>query len=461
MTVADAYDLIVLGGGTGGYAAALRAASLGKNVSLVERDKVGGTCLHYGCIPTKALLHSAEVMDTVRDAEAFGVRAGEPSYDWDGVQAHKTKVVTKMHKGLEGLLKHRKVDVISGDGSLKSRTSLSVGGRELSAKNIVVATGSVPKMLPGLERGPRVWTSEEALVNGVPRSAIVLGAGSVGVEFASIWASFGATVTVVEMLPTLVPLEDADLGKELAKAFKKRGITGLTGAKLEGAKVTDDAVTATISVDGKTETVEAEVLLVAVGRGPVTEGAGLDAAGVTIGDRGFVQVDTETLETSASGVYAVGDVINTPALAHMAFAEGMFVAERLAGASPLPINYDAVPRATYSAPEVGAVGLTEAQARERGADVVTQKVSFSAIGKASILGDPTGFCKIVADKGGEILGVHFIGPRVTELIAEAMLAVGWEAMPEEVAALIHPHPTLSESFGEASLALAGRALHTA
>ena len=459
--MADAYDLIVLGGGTGGYSAALRAASLEMKVALIERDKVGGTCLHYGCIPTKALLHSAEVFDTIRGATDFGISAGEPSFDWTGVQGYKDKVVTKMHKGLEGLLKHRKVDVISGDGSLTSPTGVTVEGREFTAKNVVVATGSVPKLLPGLERGPRVWTSDEALVNGVPKSAIVLGGGAIGVEFASLWASFGAKVTVVEMLPTLVPLEDADLGKELAKAFKKRGVTCLTGAKFEDAEITDDGVTATVSTNGSSEQLEAEILLVAIGRGPVTEGAGLDAANVKIGERGFVQVDETTLQTSQDGVYAVGDVIATPALAHMAFAEGIFVAERLAAKNPMPINYDAVPRATYCVPEVGAVGLTEAEARERGADVVTQKVNFSGIGKAAILGDQSGFCKVVADKGGEILGVHFIGPRVTELIAEAMLAVGWEAMPEEVAALIHPHPTLSESFGEAALALAGRALHTA
>jgi dihydrolipoamide dehydrogenase len=457
--VADPFDLVVLGAGTGGYAAALRAASLGLSAALIERDKVGGTCLHSGCIPTKALLHSADVLDTVRGAGAFGITAGDPAFDWDDVQGHKKAVVAKMHKGLEGLIKHRTIETISGTGTLTSPNTITVEGREVRANAIVVATGSTPKRLPGVE-GDRVITSDEALGAGVPKSAVILGAGSVGVEFASIWRSFGAEVTVVEMLPTLIPLEDADLGKELAKAFKKRGIVSMTGTKMEDAKVTDDGVTVTVSANGRSETIEAEILMVAVGRAPVTEGAGLDAAGVTTDERGFVKVD-EMLRSEAPGIWAVGDVINTPALAHVAFAEGMFVAEQLAGQDPTPINYDAIPRATYCAPEVGAVGLTEAQARERGHKVRTQKVNLAAIGKAAILGETSGFCKLVAAEDGELLGAHFIGARVTELIAEAMLAVGWEAMPEEVAALIHPHPSLSEVFGEAALALSGRALHTA
>lgn len=455
--MADAIDLIVLGGGTGGYAAAIRAATLGKKVVLIERDQLGGTCLHRGCIPTKALLHSAEVFDEIRESEKFGIKA-EASFDWAGVQGFKGSVVEAMHKGLAGLLKQRKIEVISGTGTITSPTTVTVDGRELTAPNIVIATGSVPKMIPGMEPGARVITSDEALSAGVPKSAIVLGGGAIGVEFASVWASFGAQVTVVEMLPTLVPLEDADLGKELAKAFRKRGITSMTGAKLDEAKVTDHGVTAQITTNGKTETVEAEVLLVAVGRGPVTAGAGLETIGVALDQRGYVTVDAN-LQTNVPGVYAVGDCIATPALAHVAFAEGMYVAEYLAGEKPLAINYDAVPRATYCTPEVAAVGLTEAQARERGHDVVTNKVALGHIGKAVILGT-SGFCKLVAAKDGALLGAHFIGARVTELVAEAMLAVGWEAMPSEIAQFIHPHPTLTEAFGEAALALAGRPLHT-
>ncbi len=300
--MADQFDLVVLGGGTGGYSAALRAAELGMSVALVERGKVGGTCLHQGCIPTKALLHAAEVYDSARDGERFGIKAADVTYDWDGVQTYKGGVVDRMYKGLQGLLKHRKVEVISSTGELHSPTTISAGGRELSAKNIVVATGSKPKMIPGLEPGERIITSDEALVlDRVPKSAIVLGAGSVGVEFASVWASFGAEVTVVEMLPGLVPLEDADLGKELMRAFKKRKIRALVGAKLEEAQAGEKSVTATVTVDGKSETLEAELLLVAVGRGPVIEGAGLDAAGVKT-DRGFVTV-TGACETSQSGDY--------------------------------------------------------------------------------------------------------------------------------------------------------------
>jgi len=456
--VADDFDLIVLGAGTGVFSAAIWGAGLGCTLALASRALVGGTCLHRGCIPTKALLHSAEVFDTIGDADTFGIGAEGRSFDWPAVQTYKDKVVTKMFKGLEALIRHQKIEVVRGTGILKSPTSVSADGRDLTAKNVVVATGSEPKLIPGLSRGPRVLTSDEALVDGVPKSAIVLGAGSVGVEFASIWASFGAAVTVVEMLPTMVPLEDADLGKELAKQFGRRGIKCLVGAKLEDAAVSDDGVRATVSVDGKTETIDADVLLVAVGRGPVTHGGGLKEAGITLDRRGFVQIDGK-LQTSVPGVYAIGDCINTPGLAHVSFGEGMYVAEQLAGHRTAPVDYNAVPRATYSSPEVAAVGMTESQAREQGFDVVTKTVQMSGIGKAVIL-QTAGFCKIVAEKGGRVLGVHFIGARVTELVAEAMLAVGWEAMPEEIAAFIHPHPTLSETFGETTLAMAGRALHT-
>lgn len=456
--MADSYDVIVLGGGTGGYAAALRAASLGQSVALVERDKVGGTCLHRGCIPTKALLHSAEVYDTLRHAEAFGVRAGDVGFDWTGVQSNKTSVVDKMFKGLGATLKARKVEVIQGSGAITSPTTVTVDGRALTARNIVIATGSAPKMLPSLQPGSRIFTSDEALSVEVPGSAVILGGGAIGVEFASLWASFGATVTIVEMLPSLVPLEDADLGKELERTFKKRGIRSLTGAKLEEAKAGADSVTCQVAVGGKTETIEADVLLVAVGRAPVTEGAGLDAIGIAT-DRGFVTVD-EYCRTNVTGVYAVGDVIPTLQLAHVSFAEGMLVAEHIAGLDPQPLNYDAMPRATYCDPEVASVGLTEAQAKERGYDVEVKQVGFGHIGKAHILGAGNGFCKVVTQKGGAILGVHLIGPRVTELLAEAMISFGWEATAADVANFIHPHPTLSEVFGEAALALAGRPLHT-
>ncbi|MBI4728937.1 MAG: dihydrolipoyl dehydrogenase [Acidobacteria bacterium] len=456
----ESFDLVVLGGGTGGYAAALRAAQLGMSVALVERDLVGGTCLHRGCIPTKALLHAAEVHDGARDAGRFGVRTGEVTFDWAGVQKHKERVVQKMHRGLESLMKNRAIEVVRAPGELRSPGTIAAGGRELRGGKVVVATGSRPKLLPGLAVGPRVITSDEALaLDRVPASAIVIGAGSVGVEFASLWASFGSKVTVVEMLPTLVPLEDADLGKELQRAFSKRGIASLAGAKVEEVHPGETSVRATVTTDGKTQTLEAEILLCAVGRGPVTQGTGLEAAGVTTDARGYVTVD-ESCRTSAKDVYGVGDLIATPQLAHVAFAEGMLAAEHAAGRPVRPIDYDAIPRCTYSTPEVAAVGLTEAQARERGHDVVAKTVGFAGIGKAAALGETGGFCKIVAANDGPVLGVHLVGPRVTELVAEGMLAVGWQAAPGEIAALIHPHPTLSEAFGETALALAGRALHT-
>ncbi len=462
--MADAFDMVVLGAGTGGYAAALHAAQLGMRVALIERDKVGGTCLHRGCIPTKALLHSAEVLDEIRSAKRFGITVDPSavSVDWPGVQDHKKKVVNKLVSGLEGLIKQRKIEVVAGEGVLEKPGRVQAGDRTLEAPHTVVATGSAPKMIPGLEPGERIITSDEALEAGVPKSAIVLGGGSVGVEFASIWRSFGADVTVVEMLPTLVPLEDEALGSALAKAFSKRGIKVLTGAKLEEAAATGSGVTAKVSTNGKTETLKADVLLVAVGRGPVTDG--LEKSGLAV-DRGYVPV-RGACETNLAGVFAVGDVValegrGHPQLAHVAFAEGILVAEKASGRNPVPINYDAIPRATYCVPEVAAVGLTESQAREQGHDVVTKVVNFQGIGKAAILGETTGFCKVVAAKDGPILGVHYVGPRVTELVAEAMLAVGWEALPEEVAALIHPHPTLTEAFGEATLAMAGKALHTA
>jgi dihydrolipoamide dehydrogenase len=403
-------------------------------------------------------LHAGEVLDTANEADDFGIKIGETGYDWDGVQSYKEKVVGKMYRGLTSLIKHRKIEVVEGTAAFEAPGRIKVGNRTLQAKDIVIATGSVPKMLPGLELSDRVITSDQALSAPVPKSAIVLGGGAIGCEFASVWRSFGAEVTLVEMLPNLVPLEDADCGKELARAFKKRGIDVHTGVKLEDIKDTGKQVTASlVAGDSKTD-LSADVILVAVGRRPVTEGLGLDKLGLEPDGRGFIPVDEEG-RTTVDGIWAVGDVIDTPMLAHVSFIEGMSVAERIAGQSPRPINYDAIPRATYSMPEVGAVGMTEAEAKERGFEVETRSVPMQAIGKATILGTNIGFCKIVAEKDGRILGAHFVGARVTELVAEAMLAVGWEAHPDEVGQLIHPHPSLSEVFGEAALTIAGRALH--
>ena len=456
----DAYDVVVIGAGTGGYSCALRLAQLGKRVALVERDdRVGGTCLLRGCIPTKALLQSASVMDVVNRSEEWGVKAqGEP--DWDQIHAFEDRIVDKLVKGVTGLLKGRRVEVVKGTAKLLPGPVVEVDGTRLEATDVVLATGSRPRMLPGLDVGDRILTSDQALWRRAPASAVIIGAGAIGLEFASFYRSFGAEVTVLEMLPALAPLEDADVSKEIARAFRKRGITGVTGATVREVQDTGSGVEVTYEAKGKTETVQAEVCLVAVGRGPVTEGLELEAAGVEL-DRGFVKVDAQ-LGTTARHVWAVGDVAATPLqLAHVAFTEGYAVAERIAGLDVPEIDYTGIPRVTYSTPEIASVGLTEAQAVERGHEVEVETFNFQGVGKANIVGEG-GIVKIVAAKGGgPVLGVHMVGPHVTDLVAESMLIVNWEAAPAEVAALIHPHPSLSEAVGEAHLALAGKPLHGA
>jgi dihydrolipoamide dehydrogenase len=459
---ADAYDVVVIGAGTGGYSAALRAAQLGKRVALVERDdRLGGTCLLRGCIPTKALLQSAAVMDTVNRSEEWGIKAaGEP--DWSGVVAFEEKIVAKLVSGVTGLVKLRGIDVVQGTARLLAGPAVEVDGRRLDATDVVLATGSAPKMLPGLEISEHVLTSDQALwLDRIPSSAVVIGAGAVGLEFASIYRSFGAEVTVVEALPRLAPLEDEEVSKEIARAFRKRGIASYAGAKVQEVKEAGDRVEVTYETGQQVATAAADVCLVAVGRGPVTEGLGLADAGVETTERGFVKVDGQ-LRTRAPHVWAVGDVADTPLqLAHVSFTEGMAVAERAAGIGVPDIDYVNIPKVTYCTPEMASVGLTEAAAREQGRDIVTEKLDFRAIGKANIVGEG-GFVKIVAEAGdGPVLGIHMIGPHVTDLVAEAMLVTNWQAVPSEVAALIHPHPTLSEGIGEAHLALAGRSLHTA
>jgi dihydrolipoamide dehydrogenase len=454
----DTFDLVVLGGGSGGYAAALRAAELGLTVALVERDKVGGTCLHRGCIPTKALLHAGEVADSARESESFGVKATFEGIDMPKVNAYKDKVVEKLYKGLSGLIKSRKIEQVAGEGKLTSATTVEVGGRTLTAtKAVVLATGSVPKSLPGLEiDGTQVITSDHALtLDRVPKSAVILGAGAIGCEFASAWKSFGAeTITIVEALPHLVPLEEESSSKLLERAFRKRGIAFELGARFAGVKATDAGVTVSLE-SGKT--IEAELLLVAVGRGPVSKDLGYEDVGVAM-DRGYVTVD-EFCRTSVPGVYAVGDLIPTLQLAHVGFAEGILVAEQVAGLSPAPVDYDGVPRVTYSEPEVASVGITSKVAKDRGHDVVTVTYDLAGNGKSQILGT-AGAVTLVAQKDGPVLGVHMVGSRVGELIAEAQLITNWEAYADDVATLIHPHPTMSEALGEAHLALAGKPLHS-
>jgi dihydrolipoamide dehydrogenase len=461
----NSYDLVILGSGTGGYSAALRAANLGLKVGLVEKeDRCGGTCLNWGCIPTKALLHAAELADGAREAERWGVKATVESIDYAATVASRDDIVSKNVKGLEGHLKKEKVDILRGRGRVTGPRQLEVEGvgQVTASRALVLASGSTPRSIPGLEiDGDRVISSDHALqLDRLPKSVIVLGAGAVGVEFASFYRSMGVQVTVVEILPGLVPLEDADSQRELARAFKKRGIEVMVDTKLEDAKVTDEQVTVTVTSKGKTSEVSAELLLVATGRGPVTADLGYEQIGVKL-DRGYVVPKSwDTLETDVEGVYVVGDILPPPslALAHASFAEGMLVAELAAGKPSAPIDYAGIPRVTYCTPEVASVGLTEQQAKERGAEVVVNKMPFNATAKGLIHGQG-GMVKLVAAKDGPVLGVHLVGARVTELVAEAMLIYNWEALPIEVAQFIHPHPTLSEAIGEAHLTLAGRPLH--
>ena len=449
------FDLLVLGGGSGGYAAALRGAQLGLNVALIEADKLGGTCLHRGCIPTKALLHAGEIADGTREASHFGINATFNSIDMTGVNSYKDGVVTKLHKGLQGLVKSRNITYIEGHGKLVAKDAVEVNGVKYTGKNIVLATGSYPKTLPGLEvDGKRVMTSEHAIkLEYVPKSVIVLGGGVIGCEFASVWKSFGAEVTIIEGLSHLVALEDESSSKQLERAYRKRGINFELGVRFKSHAVTADGVTVTLE-DGKT--FSAEVLLVAVGRGPVSANLGYEEQGITM-DRGYILVD-DKCRTNVPGIWAVGDLIPTLQLAHVGFGEGILVAEEIAGLNPRPINYDGVPRVTYSEPEVASVGLTTAQAKERGYDVVELNYDLAGNGKAQIL-RTSGSIKLVSQKGGPVLGIHMVGSRVGELLAEAQLIFNWEASADDVAPFIHAHPTLSEAMGEAHMALAGKPLH--
>ena len=456
------YDIVILGGGSGGYACALRAAELGQRIALIEKDRVGGTCLHRGCIPTKALLHAAEIADLARDSEAFGIRAKLDGVDMPGVNGYKDKVVDRLWKGLQSTLASRKVEMIYGDGRLISPTQVQVGDTIYEGTHVVLATGSEPRSLPGLNiDGHRVITSDHALrLDYVPGSVIILGGGVIGVEFASVWRSFGAEVTIVEMLPHLLPPEEESSSKLLERAFRRRGIGYELGARFESVKESANGVTVTLA-GGKT--LDADLLLVAVGRGPVSAGLGYEEAGVAM-ERGFVKVD-EYCQTSVPTISAVGDLIPGLQLAHVGFAEGIMVAERLGGLPVAPIDYDGVPRITYSDPEVASVGITSAIAAERGIETTEFSYPLGGNGKSVIL-QTQGAAKVIATAStepsgqpGRVLGIHLVGARVGELIAEGQLIYNWDAQPSDVAQLIHPHPTQSEAIGEAHLALAGKPLH--
>ncbi|MFC5179605.1 dihydrolipoyl dehydrogenase [Nocardioides taihuensis] len=455
------FDVLVLGAGSGGYACALRAAQLGLSVALVEKGKVGGTCLHVGCIPTKALLHAAEVADAARESEQFGVRATLEGIDMAGVNSYKDGVVSRLFKGLTGLVKGRGITVVEGTGRLTGPREVTVetaeGARVLTGRHVVLASGSYAKSLPGLEvDGERVITSEHALqLDRVPASVVVLGGGVIGCEFASVWKSFGAEVTIVEALPRLVAAEDEASSKVLERAFRKRKIAMRTGTPFQSVNVTDDGVA--VTVEGG-DVIEAELLLVAVGRGPVTEGLGYDEQGVAM-DRGFVLTD-ERCRTNLENVWAVGDIVPGLQLAHRGFQQGIFVAEEIAGLAPQPIDEAGIPRVTYSHPEVASVGLDEAAARAAYGDDAVETVTYDlgGNGKSQIL-KTSGFVKLVRRTDGPVVGVHMVGDRVGELIGEAQLIYNWEAHADDVAPLVHAHPTQNEALGEAHLALAGKPLH--
>ena len=450
------FDIVILGGGSGGYAAALRSAQLGKSVALIEKDKLGGTCLHRGCIPTKALLHSAEVADVTREAGQFGVVAQFGSIDMNQVNKYRDGIVDRLFKGLTGLVTSKNITVVAGDGRLTGPRTITVNGDTYTGVDLVLATGSYSRSLPGLEIGGRVITSDQALqLDYVPNRVVVLGGGVIGVEFASIWKSFGTEVTIVEGLPHLVPNEDEAVSKALERAYRKRGIDFKLGVRFSGVEQHENGVI--VSLEDGTR-LEADLMLVAVGRGANTAGLGFEEQGIAM-DRGYV-LTNERLQTNIPNVYAAGDIVPGLQLAHRGFGQGIFVAEQIAGLNPAVIEESGIPKVTYCEPEVASVGLSEAKAKEvYGAEnVSTYEYNLGGNGKSQILGT-AGFIKLVRKNNGPVIGVHMIGSRVGEQIGEGQLIVNWEAYPEDVASLLHAHPTMNEAIGEAHLALAGKPLH--
>ena len=450
------FDVVILGGGSGGYAAALRSAQLGKSVALIEKDKLGGTCLHRGCIPTKALLHSAEIADNVKDAAHYGIQATFGSIDMPAVNKYRDGIVDKLFKGLTGLVSSKNITVVAGEGKMTGPRTIQVNGDSYTGVNLVLASGSYSRTLPGLEIGGRVITSEHALqLNFVPKSVIVLGGGVIGVEFASIWKSFGTDVTIVEGLPHLIPNEDEALSKALERAYRKRGIDFKLGVRFSSVTQSETGVTVTLE---NGDQLQADLLLVAVGRGPNTTGLGFEEQGVVL-DRGWVPTN-DRLQTNLPNVYAAGDIVPGLQLAHRGFQQGIFIAEEIAGLNPATIDETGIPKVTYCEPEVASVGLSEVQAATKyGAEnISTYEYNLGGNGKSQILGT-AGFIKLIRKNNGPVIGVHMIGSRVGEQIGEGQLIVNWEAYPEDVATLVHAHPTMNEAIGEAHLALAGKPLH--
>ena len=468
----DSFDVVILGGGNAGYSTAFRATGLGMSVAIVTDDKVGGTCLHRGCIPTKALLHAADLVDEIKDAGDFGILVdGEPTVDWGKVLNFKDSVVGRMYKGLSGLVKRHKIELVEGRGRIKDAKSVTVetdgGQRTLTAnKGLVLATGAYPRHLPFIKSdGDKVHNSTHGLsASDIPSSVIIVGGNYIGLEFASVYRSFGAEVQVVEMLPRIAPAEDGDISEALSKLLQRRGIKFHLGVEVKKASTTDSGVEVTIEKDGESESLTADRLFVAIGRAPNTADMGLDEIGVTT-DKDYIVTD-QLFRTNVDGVYAIGDAVTIPdsgwphpQLAHVAFAEGQKVAELISGESPAPVDYRNVPHVIYCQPEVASVGLTEEKAKELDIDVITKRYPFSANARALMLGGGQGFVKTVADKGGAVVGIHIVGPRASDLITEAQLVTSWEAYPDELAELMHAHPTLSEAIGETFLELAGKPLH--
>jgi dihydrolipoamide dehydrogenase len=461
-TVAERFDVVVLGGGPGGYAAALYGAAAGLRIAMIEEARVGGTCLHRGCIPAKELLQTAEVLRTVRTAKEFGVDAGQPTLDLPASQARKQRVVDQLTKGLEGLLKGRKVTVVPGTGSIVDAAAHHVrvsDGSELIGDALILATGSLPRELPNIPfDGKQVLSSDHLLMlDEVPARTAIIGGGAIGCEFASYLADVGSEVTLLEALPAILPGVDKQAADQVVRAFKKRGIKVVTGVAVEGVD-REPALAVRYRAGDSSEALEVDAVVVSVGRRPRSEGVGLEGSGVEVDDRGWVVVD-EYQQTSVPGVYAVGDLVKGPALAHVGFAEAIVSIKRILGEDVVPVDHDKVPWGIYCHPEVAFSGLTEAAATERGYDVVTSVHRFVGNSRAIIMGEPDGLVKIVAERDGPVLGVHIVGPWATELLAEGYLAVNWEATADDLGALIHPHPTLSELFGESALALTGRSLH--
>jgi dihydrolipoamide dehydrogenase len=456
--MAEGYDLVVVGGGPGGYAAALYAAAAGMSVAVVEKDKVGGTCLHRGCIPAKHYLETASVFRTVAGAKEFGVQADQPGLDLGVSRARKQKVVDQLWKGLQGLMKKRKITIFAGTGSLGAGHLVTVDdGTQLHGKHVLLATGSVPRTIPGFDPdGEKILTSDHVLeLDKLPASAAVIGGGAIGCEFASMLSDLGCQVTLLEALPKLLPGCDADVVDVVVRSFKKRGMTVRAGVTVEGQEQSNGQVTVKLG-DGESVTVDAVV--VSVGRRPLTDGLGLEDTKVEVDERGFITVDNRQ-RTAEKGVYAVGDVVATPQLAHVGFAEALVAVRDMLGEDLVPVDYGKVPWCIYCHPEVAFAGMTEQAARDAGHDVTVSKHSFNANSRAMIIGETEGLVKVIAAKDGPILGVHMVGPWVTEQLGEGWLSVNWEATPDDMGQLIHPHPTLSETFGETVLSLTGRGLH--